>query len=59
MIGKLNVWRAEHRKDGHPEKMRVGGLVSIEELNGGAKNEKPAPIKSPKKVGGKNASRAP
>jgi hypothetical protein len=58
MIGKLNVWRSEHRKDGHSDKMRVGGLVSIEELNG-TKREKLVPPKSPKKVGSKTSPELP
>jgi hypothetical protein len=51
MIGKLNVWRGEHRKDAANDKMRVGGLVSIEELNGSReKKPSPSPAKPAKKV---------
>jgi hypothetical protein len=48
MIGKLHVWRDEHRRH-VPEKLRVGGLVSIEDLE--PKSKEPSPVKTIKKVG--------
>jgi hypothetical protein len=51
MMGKLHVWMGDHRKDAS-EKLRVGGFVSIEDLEG--KSNRPSPSKSVKKV---NASR--
>jgi hypothetical protein len=52
MIGKLTAWRGDHRK-ASTENMRVGGLVSIEELNAKAdakSKAKRSPSKSLKKV---------
>jgi hypothetical protein len=47
MMGKLHVWMGDHRKDGS-EKLRVGGLVSIEDLEN--KTNRPSPSKSVRKV---------
>jgi hypothetical protein len=46
-MGKLHVWMGDHRKD-PSEKLRVGGFVSIEDLEG--KSNRPSPSKSVKKV---------